>query len=329
MRVLIIGGTGGLSSRITERALEDGHRVLIYHRGQRGLRPGVTPEEIRADRAELLSRADEIARFDPEAIIDAICFSPAQARDLIAISGRARRVVLISTVDTYGEDIGGGPVTEERAPAPVTPYARAKLECEQLVQAALGARATVVRPGHIVGRGFLTTSLWGRTPYLIDRIRRGKAIPAIDGGRNLMTPVHALDAAEWILRCLDNPAVDGQIINTVGAEIIPQRRYYEAIARSLGVELELFAVPSPVFKRCFDQPSQFNWHRPYSCRKAVDRLDYTARATVESMLDETVQHMLAHGLVKNSDEQPFDDRLIDWLRRHETELEVLLRTRPA
>lgn len=329
MRVLIIGGTGGLSSRITERALEEGHRVLIYHRGQRGLRPGLAPEEIRADRAELLSRADEIARFDPEAIIDAICFNPTQARDLIAISGRARRVVLISTVDTYGEDIGAAPVTEERTPAPVTPYARGKLECEQLVQAALGPRATVVRPGHIVGRTFLTTSLWGRSPYLVDRIRRGKAIPAIDGGRNTMTPVYALDAAEWILRCLDNPAADGEIFNTVGGEIIPQRRYYEAIARALGVELRLVAVPSLVFKRCFDQPPQFNWHRPYSCRKAVDRLGYTPRATVESMLDETVQHMLQHGLVKDSDEQPFDDRLIELLQRHETELESLFRTRPA
>jgi nucleoside-diphosphate-sugar epimerase len=329
MRVLIIGGTGGLSSRITERALESGHRVLIYHRGQRGSRAGVAPEEMLADRAELRSRASEIARFAPDAIVDAICFSPAQAEDLLAIAGAARRVVLISTVDVYGEDIGGSPVSEERKPVPVTAYARGKLECERLVLSALGPRATVVRPSHILGRGFLTTSLWGRSPHLVDRIRKQKGIAAIDGGRNLVTPVHALDAAEWVLRCLDNPVADGEIFNAVGADIITQRRYYEAIARALGVELRLFAVPSLVFKRCFEQPPQFNWHRPYSGRKATERLGYTAQATPESMMEETVSHMLERGLVKDSSEQPFDDRLLELLERHESELEALFRQRPS
>jgi nucleoside-diphosphate-sugar epimerase len=329
MRVLIIGGTGGLSSRITERALESGHRVLIYHRGRRGLMPGVVPEQIVADRAELRARAGEIARFSPDAIVDSICFSPAQAEDLIAIAGNARRVVLISTVDTYGEEIGCSPVSEERAPAPVSPYAKGKVECERLVLGALGPRATIVRPSHILGRGFVTTSLWGRSPHLVDRIRKNKPIPAIDGGRNVLTPVHALDAAEWVLRCLDNPVADGEIFNAVGGQIITQRRYYEAIASVLGVELRLLAVPSLVFKRCFEQPPQFNWHRPYSCQKAVERLGYAPRATPESMLEETVRFMLEHGLAKDSSEQPFDDHLVELLERHETELASLFRQRPA
>jgi len=51
--------------------------------------------------------------------------------------------------------------------------------------------------------------LWGRSPYLADRMLKGKHIPAIDGGRNLMTLVYAGDIAEWIMRALDEPAANG------------------------------------------------------------------------------------------------------------------------
>jgi len=51
--------------------------------------------------------------------------------------------------------------------------------------------------------------LWNRLPYLVDRMLKGKHIPAIDGGRNPRTPVYAGDIAEWIMRALDEPAANG------------------------------------------------------------------------------------------------------------------------
>ena len=92
----------------------------------------------------------------------------------------------------------------------------------------------------------------------------------------------------------------------------------------LGVELELHAVPSQVFKRFVESPSQFNWHRPYSGAKAATLLGYTPRATPLSMMEETVRHMLEQGLVKDCAEQPIDDALIELAQRHEAELGCLL-----
>ncbi len=230
----------------------------------------------------------------------------------------------MSTVDVYGEDVGAMPVTEEREPAPVTPYARGKAECERVVREGLGARATIVRPSHILGRGFLTTSLWSRSPYLVDRIIKGKPIPAIDGGRNVMTPVHAADIASWILRTFDDAAADGETFNTVGAEIVTQLDYYRAVAAVLGKELEVVAVPSQVFRRHVREPSQFNWHRPYSNAKAVARLGHRPAATLRSMMEETVRHMLDHGLVRDCAGHPVDDELVALARRHAAELGTLL-----
>ena len=325
MRVLIIGGTGSFSGRITERAADAGHQVALYNRGQRPLPFGVDATLIRGERDELGLHLGEIAAFAPQAVIDSICFRPDQAQQLAVFFPHVERAILISSVDAYGEDIGGAPVDEEREPAPVSDYGKGKLACEELLLGAFGERATIFRPSHILGRGFLTTSLWSRSPYLVDRIRKGLPVPAIDGGRNLMTPVYAGDAAEWVVRALSSPAAAGQIFNAVGGEIIPQARYYQAIAEALDVDLRLVAVPSHVFRRVFDRPPQFNWHRPYSCAKAVERLGYAPRFTPEMMIAETVAHMLSAGLVRDCSEDPFDDRLVGLLLRHEAELEELLR----
>jgi nucleoside-diphosphate-sugar epimerase len=324
MRVLIIGGTGSFSGRITERTADAGHQVALYNRGQRPLPFGVDAVLIQGERDEIAAHADEIAAFAPQAVIDSICFHPHQAQQLVDLFPDVERVILISSVDVYGEEIGGAPVSEAREPAPVSEYGRGKLACEQILFGALSERATVFRPSHILGRGFLTTSLWSRSPYLVDRVRKGLPVPAIDGGRNLMTPVYAGDAAEWIVRALTSPAAAGQVFNAVGGEIIPQARYYRAVADALDTELRLVAVPSHVFCRVFDRPPQFNWHRPYSCAKAVEHLGYSPRFTPEMMIAETVAHMLSQGLVRDCTEDPFDDRLVALLLRHEAELEDLL-----
>jgi nucleoside-diphosphate-sugar epimerase len=332
MRVLIIGGTGSFSSRVTEKAFARGHEVMVYARGQRPLlgvpfaasRGERGVRLLKGERGELRARAAEIRDFAPDVVVDSLCFDAARAEDLVDLFSGLRRVVLISSVDVYGEDVGVAPVSEERSPHPMTPYAKGKLASEKVVLEGLGARATVFRPSHILGRTFLTASLWGRSPYLVDRVRKGKHIPAIDGGRNLVTPVHAVDVAEWVVRSFDRAAADGQVFNAVGGVTTTQRHYYECIAKALGVELRLVAVPSHVFRRHSSAASQFNWHRPYSCAKAAAVLGYAPLGTPEMMLAETVEYMLEQGLVKDCAEHPFDDALVDLVLRHEAELGELL-----
>jgi hypothetical protein len=71
----------------------------------------------------------------------------------------------------------------------------------------------------------------------------------------------------------------------------------------------------------------FNWHRPYSNAKAVARLDYKPVGTLRSMLEETVRHMLDHGLVKDCAENPIDDVLVELGLRFEEELGLVLDTK--
>ncbi len=316
-----------MSMRIAEQAVEQGNDVMIVSRGRRAVPASLKARTLVAEREDLRAHAAELAQFAPEAVVDSICFEPARAEDLVALFQEARRVVLISSVDVYGEDIGAMPVTEEHSLDPVSSYAKGKALCERVVLEGLGRRATVIRPSHMLGRTYLTTSLWSRSPFLVDRLRKGKAIPAIDGGRNLMTPVYAADVANWVIRTFDSPVAGGEAFNAVGAETVTQRDYYACIASILGVELKLVAVPSHVFSRHVKEPSVFNWHRPYSNAKAVARLAYQPVGTLRSMLEETVSHMLDHGLVKDCAANPIDDALVDLGLRHEAELGAVLQSR--
>jgi hypothetical protein len=85
-------------------------------------------------------------------------------------------------------------------------------------------------------------------------------------------------------------------------------------------------VPSLVFRRFVESPSQFNWHRPYSAAKAVARLGHHHIGTLDSMMEETVRYMLDHDLVKDCAANPIDDQLAALALRHETELGDLLKT---
>ncbi len=325
MRILMIGGTGNFSKRITESALARGHDPTLFNRGQRQSPAGLAV--IRGERSEIRRHAEEIAAFNPEVVIDSICYKKPEAKDLVALFTDVKRLIMISSVDTYGEDTSFHPISETQEPQPVSDYGKGKVECERLLLEAFGQRVTIFRPSHILGRGFVTKSLWSRSPYLVDRIRKGKVIPVLDGGRNLMTPVYAGDIAEWIMRSVEKSEAGGEVFNAVGGQIITSKRYYETIAKILGVELRIASLPSAIFRRLFPSIPQYNWHRPYSCQKAVKTLGYTPQFTPEMMLRETVEYMIENDLIGNCGEDPFDDGLVEILLCHETEVKGKLEER--
>lgn len=323
MRVLVIGGSGAFSSRLVEAAAAAGHELLVLSRGQRPL--AAAGRHLRADRQQLRDHAAELRAFAPEVVVDAICFQPAQAQDLVELFGHARRVVLISSTDVYGEDIGGAPVDESRAPAPATDYARGKLACERVLLGGLGSRGTVVRPSHMIGRGFHLTSPWGRNATIADRLRRGLALPAIDGGRNLMTPVHALDVARCVLATFGEPRADGEVFNAVGAEVVTQRRYLECAAVLLGAPMpQLLTLPATLFRRHSDIGSALHFHRPYSAAKGSQLLGHAPRSSLEMAMGEMLDHLQGQGLVAAAESDARFDRVCALLLKQRDELDRLL-----
>ena len=157
MRILTIGG-GRFSGRaLTGLASDAGHDVTMFHRGSGPDDPWPEVEHVHGDRAEGFGA---LAGRPFDAVLDFCGFYPRQVREAADAFPDAGRYLFISSISAHTEGFRAG-VTEDQdlfePPFPDTEeitwdtYGPLKVASEREVSAAYGERATVVRPGYIVG----------------------------------------------------------------------------------------------------------------------------------------------------------------------------------
>ncbi|HTE20696.1 MAG TPA: NAD-dependent epimerase/dehydratase family protein, partial [Armatimonadota bacterium] len=150
MDVLVIGGTGFLSSAVVAELSAAGHRVTVFTRGRRPLPEGV--EAITGDRSDHAAFAAHFEGRPFDAVVDCICFRPEEAQaGLRAFSGRVRHFLMISTDFVYGPR-RVLPMDEDTPLRAMSQYGRDKAACEALLMEAWAEErfpVTVLRPPHI------------------------------------------------------------------------------------------------------------------------------------------------------------------------------------
>ena len=100
MKILLIGGTGFIGPQVIRHLLANGHKVTVFHRGNRTLPTGV--RQIIGDRNRLSEFRRLFAREKFEAVIDFVLSSERQAIDLMqTLRGITQNVVVLSSMDVY------------------------------------------------------------------------------------------------------------------------------------------------------------------------------------------------------------------------------------
>jgi nucleoside-diphosphate-sugar epimerase len=103
LSILILGGTGLISTAIARQLLARGEEVTLYNRGQRQGYYANQTKTIFGDRkqyAAFEAQMAEAGKFD--CVIDMICYLPEEAESAIrAFRGRIGQYILCSTVDVY------------------------------------------------------------------------------------------------------------------------------------------------------------------------------------------------------------------------------------
>jgi nucleoside-diphosphate-sugar epimerase len=102
MRVLVIGGTSFIGPHIVQHLSDDGHEVVVFHRGQTEADLPAAVKHIHGDKRELAGFKDEFRRLKPDVVLHMIA---GQAQDAWALTrtfaGIAGRTVVISSQDVY------------------------------------------------------------------------------------------------------------------------------------------------------------------------------------------------------------------------------------
>lgn len=268
-RALVTGGTGLVGSYLCERLVADGWTVRALVRDPAGARwlahdadgAGGALALVPGDVTDAASFADA-ARGCDVVFHAAAAITPAGGWESFArpniLGTRAAidaareagaRLLHVSSVAVYGgraRDAGDPlplPVDEDTAFAPLAPdehYARSKRESEALVLDAHrrgNAWATAIRPCVVYGRRDRQF-----VPRLARALRWGVA-PLVDGGRAVMTVVHAANVADAAVRAVTCDAAGGRAFNVANDEAVTFARFVQLAAR--GLQRRVVGVPVP------------------------------------------------------------------------------------
>ena len=325
MRILIIGGTGTISTGITRLLVEQGHDLVLYNRGQR-------PRQVEGDYEVVIGDRKDVSTFEKQmqeagtfdCVIDMYCFLPEEAKDAIRIfSGRAGQYIYCSSVDAYTKPSATYPITEsvERNPPETFPYGRNKMLCENLLLDADergDLRATLIRPGHTYGEGGnnLLHAL-GSGNFILDRLAKGQPIVVHGDGTSFWPTCHRDDVAVAFVGAIGNEKAMGRGYHVAGEEWNTWLAYHEGLAGAIGAPSPQFVcIPTHVLMQMAPDEARrveqnFSHNNLYDNTAAREDLGFEVTIPWVEGARRTAQWLDDNGMREKSEDFPFYDRVVE------------------
>ncbi len=273
LRVLMIGGTGVISTDCTLRALANPEIDLFLL--NRGKSPNFLPEHVRiipCDINDPREAALKTENMNFDVICDFISYDPGSLqKKLNLFHGRCGQYIFISSVAAYRFD----PSVKLRTERNMRPgcvswsYGYEKTLCERLLMetcASSGMKFTIVRPSYTCSpvRFFNPYTIPHSLSWTIAaRMLAGKAIVLQDDGSKLCTVTHTEDFAKGFVGLFGNPNAFNTDFHITSQEYLSWRKIAEIQAELLEVPIRFCFVPTD------DLCLKLNW-------SAAEKLRHTA-----------------------------------------------------
>jgi len=206
MKILVMGGTLFVGRVFVEIALERGHELTLFNRGKRNPELYKDLDQIHGDRGVDLSG---LAGRSWDAVLDTSGYYPrVVGMSAEALRDSVGRYVFVSSVSAYADygapnqnedaSLGklSGPLVEEITEESYGPL---KALCEQAVQETFADRATIVRPGLVVGPHDFSD----RLAYWPIRMARDGDVIVPDMKESPVQFIDVRDLAGWCLSLLE------------------------------------------------------------------------------------------------------------------------------
>lgn len=258
MKVLLIGGTGTISSGVARRATALGWEVCLLNRGNRDDRICPGTRVFRGDinqEESLIAKTLEGQEFD--VVVDFIAFVPGQLeRDVRLFAGKTRQFIFISSASVYQKPPGFFRITESTPLSnPYWEYSRNKIACEQFLMEEYrrsGFPCTIVRPSHTYDDRYLPIAVHGKFGnwQVLDRILKGKPVLVPGDGTSLWTVTHSDDFAKAFCGIMGNSAAIGDSVQITSDESLTWNRIYDTIGEALGKPVIKYHVSTDFLSYC-------------------------------------------------------------------------------
>lgn len=249
LKILLIGGTGTISTDITRLLLATGHEVTLLNRGSKPVPEGAGI--LLADIHNEAAVKQQLGNQTFDVVANFIAFTPSDVqRDIRLFSGVAGQYVFISSASAYQTPPAFLPITESTPLAnPRWQYSRDKIAGEELLMQQYreaGFPVTIVRPSHTYNSEKVPVALHGAhgSWQVLHRMLQGKPVLMHGDGTSLWTLTHSTDFARGFVGLLGNVHAIGQAVHITSDESLSWNQIYEIIGRALGVQPNILCVPS-------------------------------------------------------------------------------------
>jgi nucleoside-diphosphate-sugar epimerase len=236
-KVLFLGGAGMIGSAAAAEAVARGVDLTVVTRNEPQRELPAEVRQVRGDVRDIDALTAIVGREQYDSVVNWIGFSP---KDLVGHSQlfteHSSQYVFISTCSAFGRPVPQLPITESSPrKQPVFGYAKEKVECELLLEAAHrdeGLPLTIVRPFHTYDRTAIPI-LSGWTG--IERMRAGLGTVVHGDGTSLWTLMHSSDFARAFVPLLGNGHAVGESVNVVSGDILTWDQIHTTLATAAGV----------------------------------------------------------------------------------------------
>ena len=244
MNILIVGGTGVLSSAVTAEALKQGINVTMINRGKRSVPMGV--ELIKADKDDIKTIAQHLEGRLFDAVMDYLCYTDEQTeRSDNFYSHYTKQYFYISSCAVYDTANLNGQIADENSKKVLSiwKYSVDKWASEQKLKALLGGTEvhyTVIRPCVTYGDTRIPYGIMPPYGYhwtLCARILAGKPIITWNGGRNRCNMTRVEDFAVGVVGLVGNPKAYNEAFNICGEETPSFKDVLDVVGNLLGKEI--------------------------------------------------------------------------------------------
>ncbi len=301
MTLFLIGGTGFIGRAVTQRFVDAGHTVTVFHRGRTTPTLPDAATVRHGDRDDPEALRDALDATAPDVILDVIPYTAAQAEALTTVStGRTDRLVILSSGDVYRQydglrgvsDVPPDPVPlSEEVPLRTSryPYRGAdidfaythdydKILVEERVRAG-DAPATILRLPKVYGPHDGEHHVGDALARL--READGELVLSEEEAKWRWSRGYVTNVAAAIVAAATDPVAAGRTYNVGEPDALPQATWLRRVAEVAGIDTTIRTGP----EEAQSDATPFNW--AYST--ALD----TRRIRTELGFAEPISHQQA------------------------------------
>ncbi|MGE4321104.1 MAG: SDR family oxidoreductase [Acholeplasmataceae bacterium] len=317
MKVLMIGGTGIISTEVVKKSLSLGYEVTILNRGTHNdeVPDGVEIIVGHIKHEEEINQLLKGRYFDT--IIEFIGFTVDDIkRDVKLFKDKCDQYIFISSASAYQKPVKDYPITEETPlDNPYWEYSKNKADCETYLKTVSDFNWTIVRPSHTYNNKMIMSivSWWGAEYAHIKRLKEGRPVIIPGDGTSLWTITHASDFANSFVYLFGNKKTYHEIYHITGERVYTWERLTEIMANALGVKANVVHIPTDEIVKDFPELEgpllgDKTWSAIFdnSKIKGISKA-YTSHIGYEDVVDQVIAYYEEHKEIQHIDDH-FEER---------------------